>query len=1025
MTPQGSGATYWRSLEEWADSPEFRAFAEAEFPQLAGQMAPGPTRRHFLKIMGASLALAGMTGCRRWPETKVAPYAHRPEGRVPGVPEQYATAMELGGCGVGLLVTSYDGRPIKIEGNPLHPASLGAAGSWAQASVLEMYDPDRSRFVVERAASVAKGEARTWEVFERFAREHFGKLRTAEGRGLAVLSESSSSVSLAGLRQRWAEAFPQARWFEYEPISRDNERQGTIEAWGRPLRPHLHLDKADLVVSLDADFLGTHPNALRYARDWADRRSGADAGSMNRLYVLESGYSVTGGVADHRLAVRSGQIPWLMQEVARQLGLLHSVPLKLSDREYGFVTRLVADLQQHPGRIAVLAGRVQSPQTHVLAHLLNDALGGVGTTITFTEEPDADRPTHAVAIADLAAAMRGGQVETLLILGGNPVYDAPVDVGFDRALAGVPTRLHLSLHDNETSRQCTWHLPRAHYLEAWGDCRSWDGTLSVVQPLIHPLYEGRSVIEVLAGLLGDLPAEGYEIVRQALRSVLGEAGFEKSWRRVLHAGLVADSAFPAATDLARKATGDAVLAQESGPAALTLGDRSTFEVVFRPDRGVYDGRFANNGWLQELPDAMTLLTWDNAALVSPFDARKLGLKTGDQVRLEIPEPSAERREVEAAVFVMPGQADGTITLPLGYGRAAAGRVGDGVGFNVYPLRATGALDVVEGVVMHPPRGRYAFACTQDHHAIDRAGFEERRQRIGQLIREATLDEYRQDPHFTAAGGHGGVPLQLWEAPQGFEDHKWGMAIDLNRCIGCQGCVVACQAENNIPVVGKREVARGREMHWIRVDRYFKGDLAETDPQVVHQPMTCHHCENAPCEQVCPVAATVHDTEGLNAMVYNRCVGTRYCSNNCPYKVRRFNYLDYHSVDPRGRPRPWLGMPDSQQKAEVDPVKQMVFNPQVTVRMRGVMEKCTFCVQRIQAVKITARNEGRALTDGEITPACAQSCPTQAIVFGDLNDPQSRVRKLHEHNRAYGILEELNVRPRTKYLGRVRNVGGEG
>jgi len=1004
---------YWRSLDELAATPEFRAFVEREFPQGVPDGLEGPSRRQFLKIMAASFGLAGLTACR-WPQETIVPYARPVEGRIPGVPVQYATAMELGGVAAGLLVTSYDGRPIKIEGNPLHPYNRGATDAITQATVLDLYDPDRSRTPVLRQAGQELPQ--DWAGFEQFVSGHFPKLAREQGEGLCILSEASSSLSLADMRRRLLASFPRARWFEYEPIDRDNERAGTALAFGRPCRVHLALDRAEVIVALQADILGSHPAALRYARDFIRTRATADEGRMSRLYVVESTFTLTGAMADHRLPL-AGFKTWPLVAAMEATLDGREATADLEPAVLEFLSAAVADLREHMGRSVVVAGPGAPPEVHALVCAINAALGNAGKTVAYTAEPDAERPSYVEAIRSLTEAMGQGQVRTLVILGGNPVYDAPADVGFAEGLSKVPTSIHLSLYDDETSRACTWHVPRAHYLESWGDARAYDGTICTVQPLIEPLYGGRTPVELLALLINDEQRSGYEIVRRALRDRLGSQDFETAWKRLLHDGVLAGSEFPrevpspvaAGLEKARQTL-------RSTPAA----GREATELVFLPSPSVYDGRFANNGWLQELPHPMTRITWDNAALVSPRFAERLGCQTGDVISIV-----AGGATVEAAAFVLPGQADDSIGLAVGYGRKAAGRVGTGVGFNAYPLRTTAAMHAAPVRVAVTGRS-YRLATTQDHHMIDTVGARERARRIGgpgevgEIYREATLEHYRRHPHFVRDGHPGAgahhtaaapradrgptgttapaLSAQLWEEPGEPGGHRWAMAIDLNRCIGCSACVVACQAENNIPIVGKDEVARGREMHWIRVDRYFRG--APESPQSVHQPVPCMQCENAPCEQVCPVAASVHDAEGLNVQVYNRCVGTRYCSNNCPYKVRRFNFFNLTGDVPR--------------------TTQMVFNPEVTVRSRGVMEKCTYCTQRIQAVKIRARNERRPIADGEIVPACAQACPTEAIVFGDLNDPDSKVARLHAHRRAYAMLEELNVRPRTLYLAKVRN-----
>ena len=986
------GKEYWRSLDELADTPEFRTLVEKEFPGLADDLLSPQTRRAFLKIMGASLGVAGLASCR-WPKELILPFAHRPDGRTPGVPQQYATAMELGGAAVGLLVTSYDGRPVKIEGNPLHPTSRGTATALAQASLLELYDPDRSRQPIRREGG--QEIAQTWDDFIAFAGPHFASLRAAKGAGLAVLSEGSSLASLARLRKRFAEVFPQATWHEYEPLSRDNEREGAKLAFGAPYRSQYHFERADVIVCLDADPLFDHPAALRHAGDFAKRRRAED-GTMSRLYAVEPIFSLTGAKADHRGALPSAAIPLATARLAAAVSGLVGGDLdsgdasgKLPDAVEALIRAMASDLAASRGRSLVVAGPRQGADVHAVAHALNVALGNVGVTVTFTREGDADRPSHVEAIREAVDAVRGGRVSTLLVLGGNPAYDAPADIGFKEALGGVPVSIHLSGYDDETSRQCRWHLPRAHYLETWGDGRAWDGTITVQQPLIEALYGGRSTIEILALVLAEPRTGGYDLVRDTLRELTQAADFESVWRRTLHDGLLGGSAAAAADPGA----GDRSAVRAALDRAARAGAAHGLEAVFCADAKAYDGRFANNAWLQELPDPLTKITWDNAAVFSPATARELGIRHGDVARLTL-----GGRTLEIASYVMPGQADGTVVLPLGYGRKAAGKVGNGVGFDTYALRSSPSLHSAGGLGLERTGRTYRLACTQDHHAIDTVGLEATRKRVGELVREGTLAEYRADPSFARDLGETPTALPLFTAQTYTGEHQWAMSIDLSACIGCNACTVACQAENNIAVVGKEQVARGREMHWIRVDRYFAGK--PKSPGVAFQPVACQHCENAPCEQVCPVAATVHSDEGINEQVYNRCVGTRYCSNNCPYKVRRFNFFNYFKSVPE--------------------VEKMVFNPEVTVRGRGVMEKCSFCIQRIEAVKIAAGNDRRPIRDGEILPACAQTCPTQAIVFGDLKDPGSRVSKLHEEQRSYAILGVLATRPRTRYLARLRN-----
>jgi len=1009
MSPMNqTGAAYWRSLDELERTPEFREAVRREFPDDDWDRLPPATRRQFLRVMGASMALAGLTACR-WPAEEIVPFAHRPDGRVPGVPETFATSMELGGAALGMLVTSYDGRPIKSEGNPLQPDSGGALSAVAQAEILQLYDPDRSRRLLLREGG--QEYVKQWSDFENFAAERF----SGDGAGVAVLASSSSSPTRARMRDRFLAAHPEARWFDYEPISRDNEREGTRLAFGSMLRVHPLLAAAGVIACFDADPLFDHPAALRMAREFADARN-PESGSGARLWVGESGYSLTGARADHRLALASSSIPALVAAVAHRLVADHGLSLppvaagfagladhSVSEDQARFAKQLADDLVRNQGRSVILVGARQEPAVHALAALLNHALGATDSTITYTVDPEPDRPSHLQSIADLVTSVRAKDIETLLILGGNPAYDAPADLGFAELLAELPATIHLSLYDDETSKRCSWHLPLSHTLESWGDGAAWDGTLTLRQPLIEPLYGGRTAIEVLGLLNGDGAAGGYELVRTTLRGSSNGLDFEHFWRQALHDGIVGESrrktVTPSPDPLTLSAAVDGLrgLLEDGAPTS----ERP--ELVLVADARVHDGRFANNGWLQELPDALTKITWDNALLVSPATAREIGVADG-----EVAEVEANDATLELPVYVLPGQARNSLMVALGYGRTAAGQVGNGVGVDTYTFRTTKAPSVVRGVRVRATGRRYDLATTQDHFAIDSLGFAERNLRVGNLVREASLEGYRANPNVIHEHDHHPPLISLWKDRE-YEGEQWGMAIDLNSCIGCNACVVACQSENNIPVVGREQVLNQREMQWIRLDRYFKTEpgLASDevdDAGVVFQPMTCVHCENAPCEQVCPVAATQHTTDGLNAMVYNRCVGTRYCSNNCPFKVRRFNFFNYHK--------------------DLEETEKMQFNPEVTVRARGVMEKCTFCVQRIEAVRIAARNDNRPVGDGEIVPACAQTCPTKAITFGNLNDSTSEVSKSREDHRSYATLAELNIRPRAHYLARLRNPADE-
>ena len=1032
---RGGPAAYWRSLDELADTPEFREFVHREFAAGAIDRLDSSERRQFLKLMGASMALAGLglQGCRRWPEETIVPYAHRPPGRAPGVAVRYATSMEVGGVGAGLLVTSYDGRPTKIEGNPEHPISRGATDAAQQASVLELYDPDRSR-------SVFKGsDQSTWAAFDEWAGSHFGALEARRGEGLHVLGEATSSPSLLELKRRFLRRFPRARWHEYEPIHNDNERAGARMAFGSPYRSHYAFDRAKFIVSLDSDFLGAHPAAVKHARDFArSRRANDPDKSMSRLYVFESGYSLTGANADHRVAVRSADVAVIAGRLAA--ALLDPKPFAdflaaIGDLHEGqpVLAEAINDLRNHPGESLLVAGPRQPAEVHYLCHLLNEALGNVGSTVRYSDEPD--DPDHLESITALGEDLAAGKVQTLVILGGNPVYNAPADLNFAAHLDSVKS-IHLSLYRNETSQRCTWHLPRAHYLESWGDTRAYDGTFAIVQPLIQPLHGGRSAIELVAGLSGDELSAGYDIVRRTFEEFTRALDFERMWRRTLHDGVLAGSE---ATPATRRANPRHVKRHvESLGERWAGGDRDGFELTFVPDPALHDGRFANNGWLQELPDPLTKLTWDNAVILSPAAGGLLGVTTGDRVRV-----SVGNRAMEAAVLLMPGQHAASATLTLGYGRRFAGRVCSGAGFDFYQLRTAEGDGISGGATIKKINGTYELAITQDHHAIESVAGKGTQERLPSIFREATLAHYREHPDFAKHKAHVVHRLSLWDESHPFHSahgldeaaYAWGMSIDLNTCTGCSACVVACQAENNIPIVGKDQVKRGRELHWIRIDRYFKGTDPETPDALALQPVACMHCENAPCEQVCPVAATVHDKDGLNVMIYNRCIGTRYCSNNCPYKVRRFNFFDFHRRGPlREQPGRLLQVePDYylKEQAGADPLQRMQFNPEVTVRVRGVMEKCTYCIQRISAAKIEAKNEWvrtppeqrpRRVTvpDGSLVPACAQACPAEAIVFGDLNDPRSRVAAMHKEPRAYELLEELNTKPRTRYLAKLRN-----
>jgi molybdopterin-containing oxidoreductase family iron-sulfur binding subunit len=984
---QQPGRLLWRGLEELAGTPEYRDFLECEFPYDPRQDEKGVSRRDALKLMAASAALAGLTACTKLPTEKIVPYAQQPpENFVPGKPLFYATAMPLAGYATGLLVESHMGRPTKVEGNPRHPASLGAADLFAQASVLTLYDPDRSQ------SPIYKGQIGSWSTFLTAVEQERSDLMIRKGAGLRILTGTVTSPTLADQIQSLLAQFPQAKWHQYEPCGRDQVREGAKLACGEYVNPVYHFDQADVVVSLDADFLSAGPGALRYAHDFAEkRRVVGPQSAMNRLYVVESTPTSTGAMADHRLPLRATDVESSARALAEAVGVKtaaagNPAPGVPAD----WIPALGRDLEKHRGACLVLAGEQQPPAVHALAHVLNDALGNRGKTVSYTSPVEANPVNEMASLRELVADMQAGQVETLIILGVNPVYSAPADLRFGENLLKVKTRIHLSLCEDETAEFCHWHIPEAHFLEAWSDARAFDGTISIMQPLIAPLYNGKSAHEVLAVLTGQAGTAGHDLVRGYWQRQKPKADFEQFWWKSLHDGVVEGTALPAKAIKLNPA-----FPTQPAPAGSAA---ARMEIVLRPDPTIWDGSFANNGWLQELPKPLSKLTWDNAALVSPATALKLGVTNGDVVKLR-----GDGREVNAPIWIAPGHADESLTLHLGYGRRRAGRVGAGAGFNAYSL-CSSARPWIGSVEVQKTGGKYQLATTQHHHIMGKEGatVEEEsvaaRQRT--LVRVATLEEFRHNPNFAREAGEEKA-LSLYPAYQ-YDGNAWGMVIDLNSCIGCNACVVACQSENNISVVGKDQVARGREMHWIRVDTYFRGGLQ--NPETYNEVVLCMQCENAPCEYVCPVGATVHSPEGLNEMVYNRCVGTRYCSNNCPYKVRRFNFKLYAD---------WT-----------TPSLKPLRNPDVTVRSRGVMEKCSYCIQRINASKIAAEKEDRPVRDGEILTACQQTCPTQAIVFGNINDPNSRVAKLKAQSRNYGLLADLNTRPRTTYLAKLRNPNPE-
>jgi len=1024
-----SGKQYWRSLEELADSPVFEEFVQREFPQQAEEWNDPVERRTFLKLMGASLALAGLSGCVIQPPEKIVPYVNQPEEEIPGRGLYFATAFSLGGIATPLLARSNEGRPTKLEGNPDHPNNRNsdpndkgssATDIFSQASILTLYDPDRSQTPMYR------GETRPWTQFMAEIRGGIEKetdgLRAKKGAGLRFLTETITSPSLAAQIKQILTAFPEARWHQYEPVNRDNARAGAVMAFGQPVNTIYDFSKADRILSLGSDFLSAMPGTLRYARDYAaKRRIAGENHEMNRLYVVESTPTTTGAVADHTWRVKPSELQNVVSAILKRIladKIVPGTPTTTFDR-------IADDLKRNNGTSLVLAGEEAPPLIHVLAHVMNTELGNVGKTVFYSDPIEANSVDQTQSLRDLVNDIDAGRVDTLIILGGNPAYNTPIDLRLDKnRLDKVKLRAHHSLYNNETSEICHWHIPAVHYLESWGDARTYDGTVTIVQPLIAPLYEGRTAHEVLALFSDNYDRKPYDIVKDYWRSQ-GAGGqgpgagqtssalptavtdFESWWRKCLHDGFIPNSALPTKTVALKPDWASSITnSPDTQPPA-----PGPFQLVFRADPSIYDGRFSNNGWLQELPKPLTKITWDNVALISANTAKKLGVapqnyeedKRGRGAMVDQIELKLNGRAINKSVpaWIMPGQPDDVITIHLGYGRLRAGRVGDAQGFNAFDIRPSDAAWTAFGAQATKAAGRYEIGTTQIHFSMEGRD----------LLRESSLEEHLRDKeHLRAEQEEQKKELRELSLYPDFDyknqgnGYAWGMSIDLNSCVGCNACTIACQSENNIPIVGKDEVIRSREMHWIRIDAYFKGDDANNPKGPFFQPVPCMHCENAPCEPVCPVHATVHSSEGLNDMVYNRCVGTKYCSNNCPYKVRRFNFFLYQDWE--------------------TPTYQLMRNPDVSVRSRGVMEKCTYCVQRIQAAKIDSELEGRQVRDGEIVTACQSVCPTEAIVFGNINDPNSKVSKLKALERDYSLLGEMNTRPRTTYLSALRNPNPE-
>ena len=1038
---QQNGKKYWRSVEEFVDAPEFEEFVKEEYPAHAEEWDSSLSRRNFVKIMGASLAFAGLSGCVIQPAEKIVPYVRQPEGLVPGKPLFYATAMTIGGIATGLLARSNEGRPTKLEGNPDHPGSLGGTDILAQAALLSMYDPDRSQEVLNR------GNSNTWQNFMTEIRAAVDENRKDGGAGVRFLTETVTSPTLAAQFKDLLTELPNAKHYQYEPVNKDNVFAGAKMIFGSAVQTIYKFDKAERILALDADiFSGFN---VRYIKDFSKGRAySEEKKDINRLYSVETTMTLTGAKADHRLAVKPSQMTDIAKAIAAALGVAGASSGYKENAEW--IAAMAKDLTAHKGKSLVVAGDNQPPMVHALAHAMNAALENVDKTVSYVEpfQVNAETPQTEM-LRQLISEIDGGAVKLLVIIGGNPVYNTPSDLKLTKErLEKVRLRVHLGQYVDETAEHCQWHVNESHFLENWSDTRAFDGTVSIVQPLIAPLYEGKNVHEFVQVFFKEnFDKKDHDIVKEfwqkqgfagapkavaaaasptpATASVPNPAAsatptpastpesavqtapaasFEDEWRKAVHDGFVANSAAPAKT----VSVNSAILTQTIAPAQST----GELEISILPDPGVYDGRFANNGWLQELPNRLTKITWDNVAIVSPATAKRLGINQnknyqdmaggelgttfvntyGGNMSSDLVKLNYQGSEIQKPVpmWVAPGQPDDVITIYMGYGRTRAGKVGTGLGYNAFDVRRSDALWSGSGSISKTGE-QTQIASTQIHFNMEGRD----------LLQVYEVDEFKTHPEVQLS--HDEYPNSMY-TPFKYDGNKWGMTIDLNSCVGCNACVLACQSENNIPVVGKEQVEKSREMHWMRIDTYYGGNDIDNPEGPYSQPVLCQQCEQAPCETVCPVHATVHSAEGLNDMVYNRCVGTRYCSNNCPYKVRRFNFFLYQDWN--------------------TPQYKLMRNPEVSIRSRGVMEKCTYCTQRISSARIEAEKDGRKIRDGEILTACQSACPADAIIFGDLNDESSRVAKSKKDHRNYNLLNELNTQPRTTYLTGLKNLNKE-
>ena len=984
---------YWKSLKDISSEEDYNRFLK----QSDHNEDNGLSRRNFLSLIAASVALAGLEGCKK-PVQKIIPYVEAEIGTIPGIPKYYASTIPWKNNALGVVIENHDERPVKVEGNEKHPSTLGKSNAFSQASTIEMYDPDRARGVKYN------GEKVDWSEYLKFAKD----INKGDGKGLAVLMQESSSPTIKSIQNDFKTKFPSASWVSYESVNNENLYKGIEKAFSKKLQPIYRLENAQIIVSLGSDFLGVDDNNIYNTRKFAQNRDIVDENStMNRLYVAESSITSTGSSADHRLNIPQHEMESILAELSyelKKLGLSVDAN-KVKSSNNLWIKAAAEDLMSNRGDSIILGGSQLSPEFHQLIALLNNQLNAPVDYYPLS----LSQVSSLADFKSLCDDIKNNKIKNLIILGANPVYDSPADFNFGDLLKNVPNSVHLTNILDETSKLCSWNIAMTHYFECWGDAMSYDGFVSIVQPQIMPLFDSKSAIQVLTPLVYSKELSSYDTVKNVWKSDIVKSGnFEREWEKVLHDGLYKNTIIKKEQVRPSSKTSTAQLNN-----SIKLDDNK-FEIVFNASSSVYDGRFANNGWLQEIPKPVTSLTWDNAALISIKVAKKLNIKNGQMIEIKI-----DNKSIKLPAWITPGQNQKSISLELGYGREFEGRLGNGVGFNVYPLRMSSNPSYSLNASISVLDETYPLASTQDHHGLEEdqyaaPGFDklsnnEVQSRIPELVKQSTLDYYKDNPDWVQkkVEEHKPDKKRSWADhsmynPEPEYDYskgpQWGMSIDLTSCTSCNACSIACQSENNIPVVGKQQVMNGREMHWIRIDNYFAGD--PDNPEMSTQSVACVHCELAPCETVCPVAATTHSSDGVNQMTYNRCLGTRYCANNCPYKVRKFNFYNY--------------------TRDLPEVVQMAMNPDVSIRFRGVMEKCTYCYQRVSAARISAENENRDIQDGDFQVACQQSCPADAIKFGDINDPNSAVSKAKRRNRDYALLAHLGTAPRTTYLAKIRN-----